>query len=386
MLILGISLIGGILRYWLRDDISGDYKSFLEPWYELIQQRGWKALGEQIGDYNLPYQTWILLMTCLPMKPLYAYKLVSCIFDFFLAAIAGKIVGELEGSKTGEVVAYGAVLIFPQVWIDSAHWAQCDSIYTFWIFLSLFLYLKERYSVSFFIFGIALSFKLQAIFVLPFFLMVWLIWDCHRFRQFFWAVPGFYVFCVPAILCGRKWTDPLNVYMNQTTEYSAVRFNFPSFWGILFPAGTHSDWNKTAVLLTAGILVAGAWRLLILREWGKTVVSTDKSVTNFGEMKCRLMRLCAWCIWTCVLFLPNMHERYAYSLDILLLVSFFTMSKNRDIPAIGICWLSSLVCYGTARLELPYSIDIFRLTCGLYLAAYCMYSRTLFMRQARPHT
>ena len=100
-----------------------------------------------------------------------------------------------------------------------------------------------------------------------------------------------------------------------------------------------------------------------------------------------MLRLCIWCIWTCVLFLPNMHERYAYSLDILMLVFLFTIdSGEKEIPVIGICWLSSLVCYGTARLELPYSVDLFRLTCGLYVAAYLLQSRMLFMKQARVHT
>ena len=131
--LLGISLIGGVLRFWLRNDISGDYRAFLQPWYETIQQFGGKALGVQVGDYNLPYQTFILMMTYLPLKPLYAYKLVSCIFDYLLAVLAGKLAGILGGTRKAQMALYGAVLLFPQVWIDSAHWAQCDAIYTFWL-------------------------------------------------------------------------------------------------------------------------------------------------------------------------------------------------------------------------------------------------------------
>lgn len=376
--LLGISLIGGVLRFWLRNDISGDYRAFLQPWYETIQQLGGKALGVQVGDYNLPYQTFILMMTYLPLKPLYAYKLVSCIFDYLLAVLAGKLVGILGGTRKAQMALYGAVLLFPQVWIDSAHWAQCDAIYTFWLLVCVSLYLKERYSAAFFVLGVALSFKLQAIFIVPFFLMVWLLWDRHRFWKFLLILPGFYAFCVPAILGGRKLTDPFGIYLNQTTEYSAIRFNFPSFWGMLFPAGTHSDWNRIAVLLTMSVLAAGLWKMLNMQMKQEAWLPYDRIL---------LLRLCIWCIWTCVLFLPNMHERYAYSLDILMLVFLFSInSGGREIPVIGICWLSSLVCYGTARLELPYSIDLFRLTCGLYFAAYLLQSRMLFMKQARVHT
>lgn len=376
--VLGISLIGGVLRFWLRNDISGDYIAFLQPWYETIQQLGGKALGVQVGDYNLPYQTFILMMTYLPLKPLYAYKLVSCIFDYLLAVLAGKLAGILGGTRKAQMALYGAVLLFPQVWIDSAHWAQCDSIYTFWILLCVCLYLKEKYTAAFFVLGIALSFKLQAVFIVPLFFMVWLIWNRHHFQKFLWILPGFYAFCVPAILGGRKLTDPFGIYLNQTTEYSAIRFNFPSFWGMLFPAGTHSDWNRIAVLLTMSVLAAGLWKMLNMQMKQEAWLPYDRIL---------LLRLCIWCIWTCVLFLPNMHERYAYSLDILMLVFLFSInSGEREIPVIGICWLSSLVCYGTARLELPYSVDLFRLTCGLYFAAYLLQSRMLFMKQAREHT
>lgn len=375
---LSISLLGGVLRFWLRNDISGDYRAFLQPWYETIQQLGGKALGVQVGDYNLPYQTFILMMTYLPLKPLYAYKLVSCIFDYLLAVLAGKLAGILGGTRKEQMALYGTVLLFPQVWIDSAHWAQCDSIYTFWILLCVCLYLKKKYTVAFFVLGIALSFKLQAVFIVPFFFMVWLIWNRHHFQKFLWILPGFYAFCVPAILGGRKLTDPFGIYLNQTTEYSAIRFNFPSFWGMLFPAGTHSDWNRIAVLLTMSVLAAGLWKMLNMQMKQEAWLPYDRSL---------LLRLCIWCSWTCVLFLPNMHERYAYSLDILMLVFLFSInSGEREIPVIGICWLSSLVCYGTARLELPYSVDLFRLTCGLYFAAYLLQSRMLFMKQARVHT
>lgn len=392
-----ISVLGAVLRYLLKDDVSGDYIAFLEPWYETFQQDGVAALRQQVGDYNLPYQTWILLMTWLPWKSLYAYKLVSCVFDYLLAVIVSLLVMELKGIQCGSrtdvtatgIIAYGMTLLFPQVWIDSAHWAQCDAIYTFWVVLALFLYIREKWAAAFFVLGISLSFKLQAIFIIPFFLIAWFVTHEHSFRKFLWMLPGFYLFCMPAILSGRRWIAPLNVYMDQTTEYSAIRFNFPSFWGMLFPAGTHENWNRIAVLCTLLILAIGTWSLLhqgsdIVRGRVARDEADEKESITEASCSCKArrnkqwIRLACWCIWTCVLFLPNMHERYAYSLDICMIVLILTFGQLRDVPVIGLCWLCSLVCYGTARLELPYSTDLFRVTCSLYTAAYCVFSKTLF--------
>ena len=373
-----VSVFGILLRYHLRNDISGDYRVFLKPWYDTIQKSGTQALSEQVGDYNLPYQCMILLMTKLPMDSLYAYKLVSCLFDYLLAGAAAALICELTMSKKAAIAGFCMVILFPQVWIDSAHWAQCDSIYTFWVILAVLLYLQDRENLSFFVLGIALSFKMQAVFAVPFFLTAWFLWG-HPFRKFFWAVPGFYLFCIPALTAGRKPLDPLAIYLNQTTEYSAIRFNFPSFWGILFPAGGHSEWNGAAILVTILALILGVWWMAF---------AFQKNVQKNGKVICQvkdknsgvLLRLCIWSIWTCVLFLPNMHERYAYALDILMIVLFFSTKNIREVPVIALCWMSSLACYGTARLELPLSTDLFRLICCLYTAAYAGFCRKTMQR------
>ena len=260
MIYLAVSVLGVLLRYVLRNDISGDYRAFLEPWYDTIHKLGIRALGVQVGDYNLPYQSWILLMTRLPVKALYAYKLVSCLFDYLLAAVVGRVIREMTRSDKGALAGYCAVILFPQVWIDSAHWAQCDSIYAFWVMLSVYLYLRREYSRALFVLGIAISFKIQAVFIVPAVLILWLLWGRHHFWQFLWMIPGFYLFCIPSLASGRKLLDPFTIYLNQTTEYSAIRFNFPSFWGILFPAGSHSEFNLLAILLTLLILISGVWQ------------------------------------------------------------------------------------------------------------------------------
>lgn len=74
-----ITILGVIIRYYLKDYCSADMDVHLLSWYEKIQTMGIKSLSTQIGDYNILYQFIIYLLTYLPIKPIYAYK-VSILF------------------------------------------------------------------------------------------------------------------------------------------------------------------------------------------------------------------------------------------------------------------------------------------------------------------
>ena len=71
------------------------------------------------------------------------------------------------------ITAFTVIWISPVVLFNSSMWAQCDSIYTFFALLAVYLLYKEKNIPAFVFLGIALSFKLQAIFVLPFFLFIY---------------------------------------------------------------------------------------------------------------------------------------------------------------------------------------------------------------------
>ena len=130
------SLFGIIIRFTLRDVISSDSSSFLLPWYiEMKNSGGIQSLNRQIGNYNMLYQFLIAIMTYLPIPPLYAYKILSCLFDFLLAGLIGVIVYDLHNNKWEGMAGYIIVIFSPIVFLNSAAWAQCDSIYTFFRFL-----------------------------------------------------------------------------------------------------------------------------------------------------------------------------------------------------------------------------------------------------------
>lgn len=100
VILICVTLAGILVRVSLRGFISGDAKYDLLPWYEQIKSMGGIfGLDTQVGNYNMLYQFLIALMTYLPIKSLYVYKILSCIFDYLLAMVIAYLVHLLGGAN-----------------------------------------------------------------------------------------------------------------------------------------------------------------------------------------------------------------------------------------------------------------------------------------------
>lgn len=62
------TLLGIVVRISLREVASGDYNTFLLPWYDSISANG---LSQQVGDYNFLYQFVIWILTKIQIPSLY---------------------------------------------------------------------------------------------------------------------------------------------------------------------------------------------------------------------------------------------------------------------------------------------------------------------------
>ena len=70
-----------------RHFLSEDMRVFLLSWYDQMKEAGgFSGLKEQIGDYNILYQTFIALMTYIPLNPMTMFKAFrsSLIFSWLL--------------------------------------------------------------------------------------------------------------------------------------------------------------------------------------------------------------------------------------------------------------------------------------------------------------
>ena len=126
LLIAAATILGMVIRYCGRSYQSGDFISFLNPWWSQIEAGGLGGLKTQVGNYNIPYQIIIYILTLFPLKSLYAYKLVSIVFDVVLAISAGLLVNEVSGKKSDFVFSLTYSLVFCSITVcfNSAFWAE----------------------------------------------------------------------------------------------------------------------------------------------------------------------------------------------------------------------------------------------------------------------
>lgn len=161
---------------------------------------------------------------------------------------------------------------------------------------------------------------------------------------------------------GRSLLAPIEIYMGQTNEYKMMSLNFPSFWVI--PGGDYSM-QITAIIFTCVVCGIGGYMYLSRK-------SSD-SKDMFYEMA-------TWFVWTMLIFLPSMHERYAYLLDVLLMLLSY---KDRSyfvfaIPALCISLFSYSIFLFKHNIE-----DAMLWVSVIFLIAYLCYSYKVFARKMR---
>ena len=366
--IIAISATAIVVRALLFDHISADAYYFLIPWYDTLAEKGLEGLSEPVGNYNILYQTFIALFTYLPFKAVHAYKLFSCAFDFLTAGLVAYIVYKSFPTrpKLKALIAYTAVLLSPVVFLNSAYWAQCDAIYTFFCIFSVYHIYQEKYVSSLILFGIALTFKLQAIFILPFLLFVYFYKKRFSILYFLLIPAVMVVLSLPGLVMGRNFTEIFTIYADQTSKYQSMAMNYPSFW-LLFKTENldsfYNEFHTVAVLFTFAVL------LTLMIVWLKKKV--DFTLENVLIMAFLIS-------YTCVLFLPSMHERYGFVYEILGLMLAVRFVKT--VPLLVLLNLTSFATYSKYLFSLNVNNTVLCVLNTLVYVAYVIYlSKQLFI-------
>ena len=341
------------VRFAFVDEVNSDYRAFLSPWYDaLAAGGGFRAVGQEIGNYNPPYLYLLAATTYLPIAKIAAIKLVSMMFDVVLAAFAGLIVHRRFGTWVS-VLAFVVVLFAPTVLLNSGYWGQCDSIYAAFCLGSLYFLLRGRAWWACVFFGLALSFKLQAIFFLPALLIV-LVVNRQRVLALLGVPVTFLAMLLPAALAGRSWRSLLMVYPDQVTTGGVggggATGGFGRGAGGGFGGGTSGTssglgtWTQngptmyqwvggSTIWLVVGLVVAAALIIALgLLAWRSRPL---------GEAQ--VVALVTATVLAVPFFLPQMHERYFYLADVMTIVAAFYL--RRFWPVAVVVSAGSLLAY-----------------------------------------
>ena len=322
LLLAIIFVLGAAIRWAGRYFISEDLENSLIPWFNTIKGNGGlAALSAQVGNYGLLYQTLISLMTYLPIPAVVQYKLLSCVFDVALALMAGKIyreermrgvagapdaVDKALASKVRWQSWFFAALVWvlPTVMMNSSYWGQCDSMYGFFCLATLYTLRRGSFFKAFVFLGLAFSCKLQTVFIVP---MIGVYYLISRRFSLVWVLLSVVVMWLTGIVAfgyGRSLLDPILIYTDQVGHYRQLYMNFPSMWMLVGDDYWSMRWF--AILFTMIVLATGLWYCLNHKS---TVLSRERYYT-----------VAVWFMWSMLLFLPSMHDRYGYILDIILLM------------------------------------------------------------------
>ena len=221
---VAVALAAVAVRWAFVDFQSGDFVAFLSRWWSYIEQHGHlAALADgSFSNYNTPYLVLLALATYLPVRAIAAIKAISIAFDVLLAVTASRLVAAIRPrSEWLPFVAFAIVALLPTVVMNSGVWAQCDSIYATFCLASLVCLVRGRPWAASAWFGVAFAFKLQAIFLLPVLVGV-LIVNRLRLRTLVAAPVAFLACLVPALVAGRSLLSQLAVYPAQISDPSGV--------------------------------------------------------------------------------------------------------------------------------------------------------------------
>ena len=342
---LGFLAIAILLRITNFDQVSGDFNTFLKGWYEEIKAAGGlKGFASTVGDYTPMYKYIITLLTYIPMKSLHSYKMVSCIFDVVLAVYVGLIVRRINKSDLSGLLAYAVTLLLPNVFLNSAVWAQCDSIFSCFCVMSFYYLIKDRGNLSMVFYAIAFSFKIQAIFYAPLVVIAVLKGKLKPLSLVFF--PAVYCLCaLPAIIAGMPVFDALlGAYVKQVGEYPAITLHAPNLYQILPHWYANEPLGKMLVFFAIGVCAVFCTAL-----YRAKYELSDKNLLLIAYLATLLLPF----------VLPHMHERYFYLSDVFAVAFAFAFKKKSYLSAATIyCSLRAIVVYlydtGMSKIDFPF--------------------------------
>ena len=328
-----------LIRALCLDYAGTDYTNFLSRWYIFFKENGgFAAVAHAVGDYNVPYLYFMAFITYLPAPDLYLIKLFSIVFDVVLAWGCLRLVRRLRGqgeTDSAPVFAFAAALLLPTVVLNGAYWGQCDAIYGALAVHAVALLLEGRNKASVALMGLAFSFKLQTIFILPLWGVLWLAKKV-KFREL-WVFPLTYlIVIIPAVLLGKPLSETLLVYFNQAGEYSWLTLNAPSVFQF-FPydlSGPSGSGPLHDALSAAGVAAAAVLVLILLWLGFRLGDRLDRQ-TCFAVAVVLAIGV--------PFLLPHMHERYFFLADVLTLC--WVCSDVRRFPSAVLVEASSAASY-----------------------------------------
>lgn len=322
---LGIALIVFGLLFlrvllWHTAATNYDLEHGYFSWLATITAGRWSAMRTPVGDYFPAYYDMLALASYASgfLTPISVIKLVPFVFDIIAAIVAYFFVGELAGSGSLEQkIAPLCILAGPTVILNGSVWGQCDIIYTVFLLLTVLALMVGSGAWSVLAFGFALAFKLQAVFLCPFLLAMFLQ-KRIRWKHALLLPIGWAVALIPPLLNGAHWVDYFNLPAQQGREGMVLFSNIGNLWALTKPFHINNH-DGTIV----GIILSIAVGLVIAVFGSHTAFVTRLGTATLAAVSLAVMPY----------VMPEMHDRYFFPAEILLCL-LACVTRDAILPAV----------------------------------------------------
>ena len=196
--------------------------------------------------------------------------------------------------------------------------------------------------------------------------MLFYIYKRFSFAYFIITICTFWFSGIIAYIYGRNVTDGFDVYFYQIGEYKRMWMNAPNIW--FFFEENYEKLHVLAIGLTFVIL--GIVLLLLLKS--------DFDITSFEQT----ITLALFIEWTCIIFLPSMHERYTYVMDILVILLAFIDRKfvKYAIVVVATSCITYIAYFLAERNMLSFFVPFYFLFIPLYILTWLHYTYSFCSR------
>lgn len=257
-------------------------------------------------------------------------KMPAILADLAIGWLVYKIACK-KFKETGAACIAGLFLLTPAVILDSAVWAQVDSVFTLCIVLMCYFLTEKKLIPAYFIFALGILIKPQSLIFTP--VLIYGIVEqvfIESFRQdpreVFWKKFWLNLGCgIAAILCigllmlPFGFHDALSQYTETLGSYPYASVNAYNFWTMI-----GRNWAPQEETLLG----------IAYQTWGMISIFATVIFSGIIFFKSKDSRskyyFTAALIVTCVFTLSvRMHERYIYPAVILLLLCFAARPRKK---------------------------------------------------------
>ena len=344
--ILVVTALSLTIRYLVITYPTNDVVGYiLNGWMSDIEKVGFRNFYTINADYSPLYLFLLACFTKLPkgekisingysyyINDMYYVKSIYFLMDLLIALGIYLIVRHVTKDRVKATIVYCVFLLLPVQFTNSALWGNADSMYFCCFIYCLYFLLKRKDHLVWFFFGLSLSLKMQSVFILPFLFYV-MFSGRLKFYPIYMAFVALILSFVPSYICGASFKEPFHYFAAQIGGYSQLTLGCANFWkffSVVNMDSASSPLNKASVFIGLSMIL-----LFTAIVYIRKIKLTDENIVYTA---CFLIGIVPF-------FLPHMHERYFYSLDVLLLLYALIKNERKSYFLVPLMQISSGIAY-----------------------------------------